>query len=84
MKESLYACDPVFEICKKNKWEFLIRYQDGSIPLWQKNIVQFTVDIIYPHYQYSLLVGSDNFNWREVKDGNYAGILLIATRSDLE
>jgi len=32
MGDSLYACEPVFEICKKNKWEFLIRYKDGSIP----------------------------------------------------
>jgi hypothetical protein len=30
--DSLYACGPVFEICRKNKWEFLIRYKDGSIP----------------------------------------------------
>ena len=28
----MYACGPVFDICKKNKWEFLIRYKDGSIP----------------------------------------------------
>lgn len=32
MGDSLYACEPVFEICRKNKWEFLIRYKDGSIP----------------------------------------------------
>lgn len=32
MGDSLYACDPVFSICRKNKWEFLIRYKDGSIP----------------------------------------------------
>lgn len=30
--DSLYACAPIFEICRKNKWEFLIRYKDGSIP----------------------------------------------------
>jgi len=32
MGDSLYACEPVFSICRKNKWEFLIRYKDGSIP----------------------------------------------------
>lgn len=32
MGDSLYACEPVFEICQKNNWEFLIRYKDGSIP----------------------------------------------------
>lgn len=30
--DSLYACGPVFNICKENKWEFLIRYKNGSIP----------------------------------------------------
>lgn len=32
MGDSLYACEPVFEICKENKWQYLIRYKDGSIP----------------------------------------------------
>lgn len=32
MGDSLYACEPVFETCRVNKWEFLIRYKDGSIP----------------------------------------------------
>ena len=35
--DSLYACQPVFEICKQNKWEFLIRYKDGSIPTLAKD-----------------------------------------------
>lgn len=30
--DSLYANMSVFEICKNNRWEFLIRYKDGSIP----------------------------------------------------
>lgn len=34
--DSLYACDPVFEICKDKKWEYLIRYKDGSIPTLAK------------------------------------------------
>jgi len=32
LADSLYANASVFEICKTNKWEFLIRYKDGSIP----------------------------------------------------
>lgn len=32
MGDSLYACEPIFTLCKKNRWEFLIRYKDGSIP----------------------------------------------------
>jgi hypothetical protein len=30
--DSLYACEPVFQICEENKWGYLIRYKDGSIP----------------------------------------------------
>lgn len=32
LADSLYASGTVFEICRKNKWEFLIRYKEGSIP----------------------------------------------------
>jgi len=30
--DSLYACDPVFELCAKNKWDYLIRFKEGSLP----------------------------------------------------
>jgi len=30
--DSLYACAPVFELCTRNKWKYLIRFKDGSIP----------------------------------------------------
>lgn len=30
--DSLYASEPVFDICKNNNWAYLIRYKDGSIP----------------------------------------------------
>ena len=30
--DSLYACAPVFQICEQNKWPYLIRFKDGSIP----------------------------------------------------
>lgn len=32
LADSLYASEPVFKKCKKNKWHYLIRYKDGSIP----------------------------------------------------
>ncbi len=32
LADSLYASDSVFQICRKNKWDFLIRYKEGSIP----------------------------------------------------
>lgn len=30
--DSLYAGEPVFDICKKNHWNYIIRYKEGSIP----------------------------------------------------
>lgn len=30
--DGLYACDPVFEICRKNKWNYLIRFKEDSLP----------------------------------------------------
>ena len=30
--DSLYACGPVFDICKQNNWHYIIRFKDGSIP----------------------------------------------------
>lgn len=32
LADSLYASDSVFQICRKNRWDFLIRYKEGSIP----------------------------------------------------
>lgn len=32
LADSLYANDSVFQICRKNKWDFLIRFKEGSIP----------------------------------------------------
>lgn len=30
--DSLYACDRVFEICKRNRWRYVLRFKEGSIP----------------------------------------------------
>lgn len=29
--DSLYACEPVFQICRENDWAYLLRFKDGSI-----------------------------------------------------
>lgn len=29
--DSLYACEPVFEICDHNKWKYLLRFKEGRI-----------------------------------------------------
>ena len=30
--DSLYACESIFQLCRKYRWSFLIRYKKGSIP----------------------------------------------------
>ena len=32
LMDSLYAAKPVMDICKKYKWDYIIRFKDGSIP----------------------------------------------------
>lgn len=32
LADSLYASEPVMDICRNNHWEFIIRYKAGSIP----------------------------------------------------
>ncbi|MBQ8329877.1 MAG: transposase [Lachnospiraceae bacterium] len=32
MGDSLYASEPVLQICEENGWDYIIRYKDGSIP----------------------------------------------------
>ena len=32
LADSLYASEPVMDICRNNGWEFIIRYKTGSIP----------------------------------------------------
>ena len=29
--DSLYACEPVFELCTKNKWKYILRFKEGRI-----------------------------------------------------
>jgi hypothetical protein len=36
--DSLYACEPVFKLCENNRWDFLIRFKDGSIPTLAREI----------------------------------------------
>lgn len=36
--DSLYACDPVFELCKSYGWRHLLRFKDGRIPTLGKEV----------------------------------------------
>lgn len=30
--DSLFACEPVFKVCEKNNWKYIINFKEGSIP----------------------------------------------------
>lgn len=30
--DALYACKPVIDICKENRWKYIIRFKEGAIP----------------------------------------------------
>ncbi|MDD3660825.1 MAG: transposase [Lachnospiraceae bacterium] len=32
LADGLYAAEPVFDICAENRWDYIIRYKEGSIP----------------------------------------------------
>ena len=42
----MYASKPVMEICKENKWKYIIRFKEGSIPTLYK--------------EYETIVATDN------------------------
>ena len=44
--DALYASKPVMEICKENKWKYIIRFKEGSIPTLYK--------------EYETIVATDN------------------------
>lgn len=39
--DSLYAGEPMFNICKKSHWNYIIRYKTGSIPSIMKSTKRF-------------------------------------------
>ena len=45
-EDALYASKPVMEICKENKWKYIIRFKEGSIPTLYK--------------EYETIVATDN------------------------
>ena len=42
LMDSLYASKPVMDICKENKWDYIIRFKDGSIPCIAKEYEAIT------------------------------------------
>ena len=66
LMDSLYAGETVFSICKENRWDYIIRYKDGSIPSIAEEYAaipekekaghaEFVNDIGYNGYQVNML-----------------------------
>lgn len=76
--DSLYACEPVFDICKNNNWDYIIRYKEGSIPSimeeyelipdkghGKKGKTEFVNDIGYKKHEVNVL----KFEEKQVRKG---------------
>jgi hypothetical protein len=34
--DALYACEPIIDLCEKNRWSYILSFKDGSLPtLWK-------------------------------------------------
>lgn len=91
MGDSLYACAPIFEICKKNKWEFLIRYKDGSIPTLAEEydeisemgeVEEEVVEIETTHKRKPKVKAIHKMKW--VNDLDYSGHIVTVMELEIE
>lgn len=65
--DSEYACQQVLEICKKNKWEHIIRFKVGSIPTVGKEFEELK------EYGGDITIKEDGKIYRYVNDIEYKG-----------
>ena len=91
MGDSLYACKPVFDICRQNRWEFLIRYKDGSIPTLSQEYEEIermgesedevvTIETIYKRKPKSTAV--HKMKW--VNDLDYSGHIVTVMELEID
>lgn len=52
LADSLYASETVMNICRENRWEFIIRYKVGSIPSIQEEYENISEKEISNHTEY--------------------------------
>lgn len=53
--DALYACKPVIDICKENKWKYIIRFKEGAIPSLYKEfetVVEKANESTKANYEY--------------------------------
>lgn len=91
MGDSLYACEPVFEVCKENKWAFLIRYKDGSIPTLAEEYIEIkdmgeaqekTVDVEEIYKRKANVINRHAMKW--VNDLDYKGYTVAVMELEIE
>lgn len=91
MGDSLYACEPVFEVCKENKWAFLIRYKDGSIPTLAEEYIEIkemgeaqekTVDVEEIYKRKANVINRHAMKW--VNDLDYKGYMVAVMELEIE
>ena len=79
--DSLYAGEPVFDICKKNHWNYIIRYKEGSIPSImreyeaipekeKKGNTEFVNEIGYKKHEVNLL----KYKEKQVRHGDVVSV----------
>jgi len=49
LMDGLYACGPVFELCRKNGWQFIITFKEGSAPAVFQDYEQLKAIGASPH-----------------------------------
>lgn len=63
LADSLYASEPVMQICEENGWEYIIRYKSGSIPSIAEEYVMIPEKEKVGNAEY---VNDIDYNGREV------------------
>lgn len=65
--DSEYACQQVLEICRKNKWEYIIRFKAGSIPTVAEEFEKLK------EYDKNITIEENGKIYRYVNDIEYKG-----------
>lgn len=74
MMDSLFACAPVFRICRDNRWNFIIRFKEGKIPSVSsefENILK-----LQPGNSFQSFANGQKLEYRFVTEISYDDFLL--------
>jgi hypothetical protein len=82
--DSLYACGPVFDICKQYSWHYIIRFKEGSLPSVAQEF--HSLKNMEPKQVFSEIIDRVTKTYKYVTDIPYQSHLLNVieyTQSDL-